>query len=281
MKLALILATLTIAKAGVIKEDGTTEKPCDGVLVNGVYHDKELIKEELDRPYMLAIDTSTDTLYFSYSVKENDDVFKTAKMDLDTKEFNELDIVNGFAQTVDPKKHVAYIGSNNGIYEYNSKTDTVEFIGQRGSDIWAIYYKDVLYYSEFPSQFLYTFINGSAVRFKDLEDTKVDHFIIDKDDDMFYTNATGLYAQKKGTKDAVLYEEFPDVGPRGVATDVNGNVFVCLRDGIYSVDKTTHSLTKNVDVNECFGIAFDSDNNIVYADWRSIVRLKPNKDKSC
>ncbi|XP_028161263.1 ommochrome-binding protein-like [Ostrinia furnacalis] len=280
MKLALVLAILTIAKAGVIKEE-TTEKPCDGVLVNGVYHEKDVIKEDLDRPYMLAIDNKTGTLYFSYSVKENDDVFKSARINLETKEFNDIDIVNGFAQTIDAANHIVYIGSNNGIYQYYPNTDTAEYFGQRGADIWAIYFKDALYFSEFPSQFLYTFINGTAVRFRDLEDTKVDHFIIDKDDDMFYTNATGLYAQKKGTKDAVLYEEFPHVGPRGVATDVNGNVYVCLRDGIFAVDKTEHSLKKAVDVHECFGIAFDVDNNIVYADYRSIVRLKPNKEKSC
>lgn len=96
---------------------------------------------------------------------------------------------------------------------------------------------------------------------------------------MFFTNATGLYSQAKGTKNAVLYEEFPIV--RGLTTDVNGNVYVCLSDGIYAVNKEKLVLEKVLNVDDAFGLAFDNDNNIVYADATRLVRLKPSKSKSC
>jgi hypothetical protein len=286
MRSFLLLTILTVIRANIVVEKETEagvakEPTCDGVIVNGVYHEKDIIKEDLDRPYMLDVDYSTNTLYFSYSMKQDDDVFRTAKIELDSKEFSEIDIINGFAQSVDEENNDVYIGSNDGIYKYDHDTNTAEFIGQRGSDIWTIFYKDVLYYSEFPSQFLYTLINGTVVRFKDLEDTKVDHFIIDNEDVMFYTNSSGLYSQKMGTKDAIFYEEFPNVGPRGITTDKNGNVYICLRDGIYAVDKKDTSLKKTVDVDDCFGLAFDKDDRIIYADWKSIIRLKPNKKKTC
>ncbi|CAH2987395.1 unnamed protein product [Chilo suppressalis] len=275
MKCLLILASLGIAIAGVIKEES-----CDLILINNTYYEKETIKTDLDRPYLLAVDYSTNTLYFSYSMKENEDIFKSARIELDTNTLSDIDIVNGFAQTVDQENNDVFIGSNDGIYKYDHDTNQVEFIGQRGSDIWAIFFKEVIYYSEFPSQFLYTLSNGTAVRFKDLEDTKVDHFLIDNNETMFYTNSTGLFSQKKGTKDASLIEEFPHNAPRGMTTNQNGDVYVCLRDGIYEVDKSELNLKKTIDVDDCFGIAFDKSNNIIYADWKSLVRLKPSEN-SC
>ncbi|XP_046974468.1 ommochrome-binding protein-like [Vanessa cardui] len=280
MLLFLILTTAAIIQAAVIKEDEV--KPCDGIIIDNVYHEIEELKKDIDRPYSLAVDYSTDRVYFSYSLNKDDDVFKTAYVNLNTKEYAHIDGVNnGFAQAVDQKNHDVYIGGSDGIYKYNHKTNTAEFLGVRDADVWHIFFKDVLYYSVFPSQFLFTYINGQSVRYKDLEDTKVDQFIIDNDDVIFFTNTTGLFSQKKGTKEATLYHEFLDVGVRGVATDINGDIFVCLPDGIYKVDKSEVSLRKMVEIDDVFGLAFDNDNNIVYSDATKLIRLKPNKDKTC
>lgn len=282
MKYFLVLACLTIAKAGVLKvEDSTNKEICDGVIIDNIYHAKELIKQDLDRPYMLAVDNTSNLLYFSYSLQNNADVFTTAKVDLDDNVFTDLKILNGFAQTVDQHTHDVYIGSDDGIYKYNNKKNEAEFLGLSGSDIWSIYYNDVLYFSEFPSQFLYTFIDGEVVRFKDLEDTKVDHFIIDNENVIFFTNASGLYSQPKGTKDAVFVEEFGYYGPRGMSKDGKGDIYLCMRNGIFKIDKVEANLNKIADIDDCFGIAFDRDNNIIYADSSNIFRLKSTGNKSC
>lgn len=277
MKAIIILSTILAAYAGVIKED------CDGIKINNIYHDLEVLHENLDRPYLLTVDHSTNIVYFSHSVLENEEnEFKTARINLNTKEFKNIKGVNnGFAQTVDQKTHEIYIGGSDGIYKYDYGTDKAEFIGQKDVDIWNLYFKDVLYFSVYPSQFLYIFENGQASRFKDLEDTKVDSFVIDQNNTMFFTNATGLYSQQKGTKDTVLYEEFKVVGVRGMTTDINGNVYVCLRNGVYAVNKEIVGLEKVLDIDDAFGVAFDNDNNIVYGDASRLVRLKPNKSKSC
>lgn len=277
MKAIIILSIILAAYAGVIKED------CDGIKINNIYHDLEVLHENLDRPYLLTVDHSTNIVYFSHSVLENEEnEFKTARINLNTKEFKNIKGVNnGFAQTVDQKTHEIYIGGSDGIYKYDYGTDKAEFIGQKDVDIWNLYFKDVLYFSVYPSQFLYIFENGQASRFKDLEDTKVDSFVIDQNNTMFFTNATGLYSQQKGTKDTVLYEEFKVVGVRGMTTDINGNVYVCLRNGVYAVNKEIVGLEKVLDIDDAFGVAFDNDNNIVYGDASRLVRLKPNKSKSC
>ncbi|XP_026748477.3 ommochrome-binding protein-like [Galleria mellonella] len=278
MELTFLLCILVIVQAGVIKE----KESCEGVIINEIYHDVEVLKSELDRPYLLAIDRSTNTLYFSFSESKEDDVFKSARLDLNTKQYSTIDDVsNGFAQTVDEKTHEVYIGGNDGLYKYDPASNKAEFIGERGTDIWTIFYKDVLYYSVFPSQFLYTFSNGESSRFPDLQDTKVDHFIIDNENIMFFTNATGLYSQEKGTNTATLYQDLPENGARGMTLDVNGNVHVCYQDGIFRVDKEESKLDKLVELDDAFGVAFDKDNNIIYADATSVVRLKPNKNKTC
>lgn len=275
--LALTALSTIIVQAAVIENKNNEEQKCDGAIIDNVYHDIEILKADIDRPYQLAVDYSTNTVYFSYSLNKDDDVFKTAYVNLNTKEFAELKgITNGFAQAVDQKNHEIYIGGSNGIYKYNHKTKTGEQIGAKGIDIWNIYFKDILYYTTFPDQFLYTFVNGESRRFKDLEDTKVDLFVIDNEDIVFFTNATGLFGQKKGTKDVVLYKKLSE-GLRGLASDINGNVYVCIADGIYKIDKSTVSLIKVVEIDDAFGLAFDNENNIVYSDATTLARLKPNK----
>ncbi|XP_047032672.1 ommochrome-binding protein-like [Helicoverpa zea] len=278
MKLVILLCLcgLISTQAGVVKEGNE----CTGVTINGVYYDAETLREGLDRPYLLAVDYSTNNLYFSYNVKENEDFFKSARLNLNTKEFHNIeDISNGFAQTVDQVTHDVYIGGSDGIYKYNFGENKAELIGEKGSNIWSLYFKDVLYYSVFPAQFLYILEDGQGRRFVDLEDTKVDQFVIDNQDDIFFSNATGLFSQKKGTKDAVLYLESPVL--RSLTTDKNGNAYACLQDGIYTIKKSSTSLEKVLEVDDAFGLAFDVDNNIVYSDATRLVRLKVNKHKKC
>lgn len=277
MKFLLILLCIATTQAGVIKDE------CTGIKINGIYHENETLHTGLDRPYLLAVDYSTNILFFSYSITESEDGFKTASINLNTKEFKDIKVENGFAQTVDQDNHDIYIGGSDGIYKYNYGDDKAELIGEnvKGLNIWNLYYKDVLYYSVYPSQFLYTYIDGTSTRFKDLEDTKVDNIVIDNEEVIFFTNATGLYSQKKGTKDSVFYQEHPRIGVRGLATDINGKVYVCLQDGIYVTNKETVTLEKVVDLDDAFGVAFDNDNNMIVSDATSLIRFKQVKHKRC
>ena len=274
MKLIIILCGLISIQAGVIKDD------CPGVKINELYYEPETLREDLDRPYLLAVDYSTNNLYFSYNVKEDEDEFRSARLNLNTKEFSNIEgVTNGFAQTVDQGTHEIYIGGSDGIYKYDYGQNKAEIFGERGGNIWTLYFKEVLYYSLFPHQFLYVLEDGQSRRFRDLEDTKVDQFVIDNEDYIFFTNSTGLYSQKKGTKNAVLYKERPVM--RGLTTDINGNVYACLQDGIYAVKKASTTLEKVVDVSDGFGLAFDNDNNFVYSDATRLIRLKVNRHKKC
>lgn len=281
MKFMIFLSLAVVINEAAVSRDNDV---CDGVFVNGIYHDKEVLKTNLDRPYSLAVDYGTNNLYFSYSLKPADDLFKTVKINLLTKEYYEIEgVENGFAQTVDQENNVPYIGSSKGIYKFDYSTNKANAFGAFDSDIWEIYYaKNVLYYSDFPKQFLYTLDNGKITRFKDLEKMKIIHFVVDDDNIMFYSNATGLYSQPKDTNDAYLYEKLENGDKvRGLTIDRKGYTYACFDDGIYKMNKATGVLEKVVDIYDAFGVAFDANNNIVYSDATSVVHLKPNPNKNC
>lgn len=287
MKLAIIISSFIIVHAGVVKQGS------DVVKINGICYEKELLTNDLDS-YSIPVDYASNTIYYRY--KSNSNGGKpggAAKLDINTKEVKRLDGVGfGFSEAVDQKTHNVYFSVDHAISKYDPNTDKVESLGQieRGEqhdlNAWSLFFKDTLYYTTFASGRVFTFADGKSTRFEDMKDTTADTFIIDNEDDMFYTNKTGLYSQKKGTKDAVLYREFSkhddDVG-KGLTMDVNGKVYVCLDSGIFAVNKATKELEKLIDFDEYegYGIAFDRDNNMIYGASNNLYRLKPNKDKTC
>lgn len=267
-----ILAFVISVNAADIPEE------CDGITVNGVYHEKTILKEGIDRPYILTVDYSSNTLYFSYSLHETDDVFRSSYINLNTNEFGNIeDIPNGFAQAVDQKNHIVYLGGSDGIYKYNEKTKKSEFYAGKNFNIWNLYFNDVLYCINFPTQFLFTVTEDEVKRFKYLEDTKVDQFVIDSDEIMFFTNESGLFGQNK-TNPAEKYADMNSI--RALTTDINGNPYCVYKDGIYVINKKDKELNKIADIEDTFGLAFDNDNNIIYADANTLVRLKAS-DKIC
>lgn len=279
MTLLILLSIITVVRAIPVPEN------CIGVTIKNspTLYEREILATGLDRPYLLAIDHSANTLYFSYSiVTGEDEAFRTANVDLKDKELKNITSVrNGFAQAIDSTNNEVYIGGDEGIYKYDPKKDTAELYAANDTNIWMLYFHDDLYYAGFPSQILYVIKNGESVRFKDLEDTKVDMFVIDKDDDMFYSNTTGIYGQKKGTKDAELYKIFDDTAARALTVDKNGIVHACMVDGVYVANKNEKKFDKILDLDEGFGVAFDRNNNIIYSDSTTVYILKPNENLTC
>ncbi|KAJ0170618.1 hypothetical protein K1T71_013989 [Dendrolimus kikuchii] len=266
MKLILILSGLLTIQAIVNKGE-----ICDGITVNGVCHKQEILIENLDRPALLTVDLKSNILYFRHKIHL---LSTTARLNLGTKEFKNIEgVIYGYTQAVDRNSHDVYIGGSNSLYKYNAVDDKATFIGAKGANILRVCYKDVLYYSLYPTKYLYTFENGVSKKYPDLEDTKVNEFFID-DGFIYFTNATGLYSQKKGTKDTVLYNS-PYIGLKGFALDTKGMVHICMQDGVYVVKKDSLTVEKIIDLDNAYGCAFDKNNNIVYSDATKLVRLLP------
>ncbi|KAJ0170616.1 hypothetical protein K1T71_013987 [Dendrolimus kikuchii] len=272
MKLILILSSLLTIQAGVIKIEN-----CDGLTVNGICHKQEILHENLGGPILLSVDLKSNVLYFSYHFPNL--LYTTARLSLDTKEFKNIEGVTfGYTQAVDRNSHDVYIGGSDGLYKYDAVADKATFIGVKGAYVLRVYYKDVLYYSSYPTKSLNTFENGVSKKIPGLEDTKVDQFFID-DGFIYFTNDTGLYSWKKGTKDTVLYNSPRPTGfrgSRGFALDTKGMVHICMQDGVYVIKEDSLTVEKIVNLDNAFGCAIDKNNNVVYSDGTRLVRLLPS-----
>ncbi|KAJ0170614.1 hypothetical protein K1T71_013985 [Dendrolimus kikuchii] len=270
MKLILILSGLLTIQAGVIKRE-----ICAGVTIYGVCHKREILYENIRPPFSLAVDQKSNILYFSHEL--TDFVYTTARFNLDTKEFKNI-VAGGFDQVVDRNSHDVYIGTNYGFYKYDPVDDKATFIGAKDVNTWNIYYNDsILYYVRFPKNTLNTFQNGVSKKFLELQDTNVDDFIIDNEF-IYFTNDTGLYSQKKGTNDTVLYN-CPCRKVKKFTLDTKGTVHICMQDGVYVVKKDTLTVEKIVDIDFVYGCAFDKNNNILYSDFTKLVRFLPVTDE--
>ncbi|XP_026753391.2 ommochrome-binding protein-like [Galleria mellonella] len=257
-------------------------KSAERIHINGILYDKEILKTDLVRPSLLTVDSNSNTLYFSF-ISKDDENYKSARLDLNTKQFNTIDdVVGGYAHAADQKTGDVYIGCDDGLYKYDPITNKTEFIGEKGGNILSIFYKDVLYYTKLGTlRFLHTFTNGEASRCLELQDLEVENFCIDNEDMMFFVNDNGIYGQKKGTYHATLYEGLPDDYAECLTADVNGVVHVCYRGkGIFKINKETACIEKVADLGKDFGATatFDKDNNIVYADATRVIRLVPTVD---
>ncbi|XP_041985840.1 ommochrome-binding protein-like [Aricia agestis] len=252
------------------------ETKCVQITIDGVNYVQELLKDNVDKPYNLVIDKEKDIVYFSYGVDIEKDEFNAAYINLVTKDFATIaGVNNGFTQAVNKKTHEVYIGGRDGIYKYKVG-GKAELIAEKGTNIWYVYFDDILYFSTFPSQFLYTY-DGEVKRFSELENTNVDLFVLDGED-IYFVNREGL--KKKAKDDDIeLIEEFAENYPRCLIEN-DGEIYLCIKDSVYKLKKQEQTLEKLFNITDnMYGLAIDDDDNIIYSDSSNVYRL--NKDKAC
>lgn len=248
---------------------------CSGPIINEIYHTDELLKSDLDSPYSLSYDISTNSVYFSHFVH-------VSKINLDTKEFTYIDRPQGgFSVSVDPYSSDVYIGGDFGVYKYTKITNKSEIFGANGTNVRIVYSKRIIYFTDIATDFLYTIVDGVVSRFEDLKHTTVKQFVIDNDDWMFYSNSSGLFRQKKGTYDAVHYIGTEYMRNGRLNVDNAGIVHAVFTSGIYTVHKQYDYVRKIAEIRSCNGLAFDAANNIIYCDWSSVHRLMPSDEEGC
>ncbi|GBP01860.1 Ommochrome-binding protein [Eumeta japonica] len=266
MKVLIIIGSLALVTGELASSD------CNGVVVRGKCHEKEVLADNLDRPFRIIVDFHTNVLYFSYSIDNNT---VSGYLDLNTKELGNItQVPEGFAHAVDQNRHEVYIGTFNkdGIYKFFYNNKTAERVGANGVDIWSMFYKDELYYSTYPDEVVYTLKNGESIELEDMKGNEAEIFVVDRDDYEFFKNGSGLYGKRRGTTDADLYDT--QIIVRSLVTDVFGVIHACSENGIYVVDKNKKMLEKIADIDDGFSLAFDRDNNMVYSDSLQIIRLK-------
>ncbi|GBP60301.1 Ommochrome-binding protein [Eumeta japonica] len=245
------------------------DSECDGVVVRGRCHEKEVLVDNLNWPFHPVMDYHTNLLYFTNTLIDG---YVSCYLDLDTKELDNItQVANGFAQAVDQEGHQVYVGGTDGIYKYFHDNKTVERVADNEGYIMSMVYKDALYYTVYPQFVVYTLKNGESAEAQQMDHDK-EILAIDKDNYQFFRNSSGLYGRTKESSDSDVYSK--EIHLTAMTTDANGLPYLCGVDGFFFVNKHRKSLEKISDLNSCRGLVFDKDNNMIYFDLQQMIRLK-------
>ncbi|XP_075980744.1 ommochrome-binding protein-like [Anticarsia gemmatalis] len=261
---------------GVV-EATTRRKYCDIISNDPGKHCylKETLTKIPHSPNQLSVDRSTNTLYFSFDFGHGE--YVPAILELDTKSINILKgVKDAFAISTDNSTGDVYFGGSHGIYKYNAKQKSLQRLNVSNLDIWWLFVKKHIYFIKFPSLNAYYYEDKVIKPLPELRDSIVHQFVIDKDENIFYINGTGLFGIKHGYHTSILLKDQPRFV--GMMTDNNGHVHVCSEDGIYVVTKLIQKVKKVFHLQGILGFTFDQSNNIIYSNSQEIVRLVPVED---
>lgn len=252
----------------------TKSKYCDVVSTDPSKHCyvKETLTTIAHSPNQLSVDKTTNTLYFSFDFGQGE--YVPAILNIETKSLSVLKgVKDAFAISNDPATGEMYFGGSHGIYKYSAANKSLQRLNINNLDIWWLFIKKNIYFIKFPSLSAFYYENKTVRAVQELRGDIVHQFVLDKEDNIFFINGTGLFGIKRDHYQPVLLRDHPRF--LGIATDNNGFVHVCSEDGIFVVTKMVQKVKKVINVQGVLGLTFDKSNNIIYSDSHEIVRLVP------
>lgn len=244
------------------------------VKIRGMPYRKHVILADVNIPYKFSLDRRNNTLFFCMNADGfSDQSFHSVVLDLNTEIPSVVaGIRNGFASAVDQTSGQVYLGGSNGIYPYNYITNDVNKLALiRGVDIFDMYYNKDLYFVDTSTQILHICKNGTDKIVPETKDYLIHHFVVD-DEGFYFVNPTGLFFKPHGSIAATRLDD-GEIHYRGATVDTLGAAHFIAHDGIYAVDKQTRRPEKILCVENGYGLAFDDNNNIVYGNERSVIKL--------
>ncbi|XP_026499291.2 ommochrome-binding protein-like [Vanessa tameamea] len=247
------------------------------VLVNGKPHRKQIILADVNIPYKFSIDRNKNKLFFCINADEfSEQSFQSVVVDLNSGMVKIVpNIRNGFASAVDQNTGTVYLGGSDGIYEYNHTTQEVDRPAVvSGVDVFDMHFKDYLYFVETTNLDLYVLRNSKKTIVYNVEEYGIYHFAIDGGDNAILANPNGIFFLSKKAKSPVMFaDSIRNI--RGITTDKKGKPYLIAKNGIYLMDQKNLQLFEILPLTDGYGLAFDNNNNIVYSDERSVIKLTP------
>ncbi|XP_069362828.1 ommochrome-binding protein-like [Maniola hyperantus] len=266
MKAILVLTILSYYAESRVPIDN-----CIGTVIHNIKHEHEVLKS-LRTPYQLAMDYNTNTLFFSYSIDDQDTIYVSAYINLKTNEFGIIHgITEGFANAVDEHGNVVYLGGSDGIYQFDYETKVATHLNGTDHNIWQLFFKKDLYYTKFPEEEVYIFKNNQPHRVPELIGTKGMLVAVDNLNNIYFSNSTGLFVHKKTTDYTSIIANY---NVNAFTYDINGELFFSTPTGIYYIDENTQEVEKIASFENLYGIAIEADGTIICALEDGLFRLK-------
>lgn len=267
---------LFITIFNIIQSANAEKIACDGLIFHHVYYDKEVLFTKVGKPYNLVYHKFSGILFFSHTVVESMHIdFAIKACHLDTKRCTDVKgIDGGYAIAYDLMNDDIYMGGHNGIYQYNFLTKQAEFFDAKGKSIWALFIRKNFYYIEYPGQKLYVYKDAGFVEVAEAIGIEVDHFHVSRTNQIYFSNKTAIFKVISAGRTTEVLSD--DVVVKQIAEDNYGEIYFACLDGIYLEDKLDVGITKVITIDQCFGLTFDNNDNVIYSDKNSINRLIPS-----
>ncbi|XP_013194139.1 ommochrome-binding protein-like [Amyelois transitella] len=232
---------------------------------------KETLAVLTHSPNQLAVDKTSNTLYFSFDFGQGE--YVPAILRIKTKNLTVLQgPKDAFAIAVNDTSGEVYFGGSHGVYKYNSFLKSLKILAVNNLDIWWLHVKNqMLYFIRFPSLQAFCYHNRTLKPVERLLSLSVQQFIVDDHDNIFFINSTGLYGVKNDSKTIISLKN--DVKFIGMAIDNKGDVFASAEDGIYIVNRIITKVKRVVNIPGVLGLTFDKNNYLIYSDSHEINRL--------
>lgn len=260
----------------IVQRANTEKIACDGLIFHHVYYDKEVLFTKVGKPYNLVYHKFSGILFFSHTVVDSMHVdFGIKACHLDTRKCSNVKgIEGGYAIAYDLMNDDIYMGGHNGIYQYNFLTKRAEFFDEKGKSIWALFIRKNFYYIEYPGQKLYVYKDSGFVEVAEAIGIEVDHFHVSRTNQIYFSNKTAIFKVISAGRTTEVLSD--GVIVKQIAEDNYGEIYFACLDGIYLEDKLDVGITKVITIDQCFGLTFDNNDNVIYSDKNSINRLVPS-----
>lgn len=231
---------------------------------------KEILASIAHSPNQIAVDRTTNVLYFSFDSGMGEYIPGKLKIGNNTL-YVLKGIKDAFAISSDFANGDMYFGGSHGIYKYNPALRSLKRLAVQNLDIWWLVIRKKIYFIKFPSLSAFKYENRSIRYVEELKNHTVHQFVFDKEDNIYFINNTGLFGIQRGSQEAFLLRDHPKF--LGMATDNHGYVYLCSEDGVFIISKVVHKLKRVINIQGVLGLTFDKDNNMIYSDSHEIVRL--------
>ncbi|XP_047509666.1 ommochrome-binding protein-like [Pieris napi] len=232
--------------------------------LNTVCYRRDRIVQGIKFSGQLAIDRSSNILYFHYQNRSED---YTAAFDLYNVRLKTIKRGFSFGFAVDQTTKDLYMTNEQGLYRYNPEKNNSELFGLNDKTIWQLQYEKKLFYSEFRKKGIFTYENKKSKLIPGTE-YEVDDFIVDKMGDIYFMHNFSIYVLKNGAKSAELFEDEIYY----LTTDRSGDAYF-IQPFTRAVYKMNYKYDKRIlkelgafSRGYAFIVVFDGDNDIIYYD---------------